>query len=583
MNTASRLLRLLAPYRGRQTTAAFLGAATVGAGIGLMATAAYVISAAALHPSVADLAVAIVGVRFFGLARGVLRYLERHVAHDVTFRLLARLRVWFYDSLEPLAPALLLGERSGDLLARAVGDIEALQYSFLRTVAPAAAAALVVALATLGIGLIAAEAGWALLAILLAGGLLLPLLGLRLGAAPGRRLTEARARLGAEVVDLVQGLPDLLAYGQELRQLAALAVLDHQLAAARSGLGRAAAFQAALSTFLANFGGWVVLVVAIPLVAGGRLDGVLLAVLVLAALACYEAVQPLPQAAQQLGLSLSAAQRLFSVADARPAVVDRATPSPHPESCDLVVEALTCRYAPEAAPSLADLSLTLSPGRLVAVVGPSGSGKTTLIHTLCRFWEYEGGRVTFGGHDLHAYRQDDLRRHLAVVPQRSHLFHGTIADNLRLAKPDAGPEELVQASRQACLHDFVVALPEGYATWIGEQGLRLSGGERQRLVLARALLKEAEFLLLDEPTANLDALTEREVLGHLRSLAATRAILLVTQRLVGLAEADEIVVLDGGRVVERGREAELLARNGLYRRLWEAQRDLLAVLEQEAT
>ena len=583
LSTALRLGRLLAPYRGRQALAALLGAGTIGAGVGLMATAAYVISAAALHPSVADLAVAIVGVRFFGLARGILRYLERYIAHDVTFRLLAQLRVWFYNALEPLAPAMLLGERSGDLLARAVGDVETLQHAFLRTVAPAAAAALVTVLAVLGLGSVAAESSAALLAFLLAGGLLLPLLSHHLAASPGQRLMEARARLGAEAVDVMQGLPDLLAYSQERRHLAALAALDRELATARSGLARPDALQSALSTFLANAGGWAVLVLAIPLVSGGRLDGVHLAALVLAALACYEAVLPLPQAAQHLGASLAAAGRLFGLADARPIVVDPSTPSPSPASSDLVIEDLCCRYAPDEAPALVGVSLSLRPGQLVAVVGPSGAGKSTLLQTLCRFWEYDGGCVTLGGHDLRSYRQEDLRRRLAFVPQRPHLFHGTIADNLRLAKPDAGMDELLQATEQGCLHDFVASLPEGYDTWIGEQGLRLSGGERQRLALARALLKEAAILLLDEPTANLDALTEREVLRRLRALAAGRAVLLVTHRLVGLAEADEILVLEGGRVVERGRETELLARAGPYRRLWVAQRDLLGEADAQPT
>ncbi len=573
---AWRLLELLAPYRGREALAVLLAAATVGAGVGLLATAAYIIAAAALRPSVADLAVAIVGVRFFGLARGVLRYLERHVAHDVTFRLLSRLRVWFYGALEPLAPAALTAERSGDLLARFVGDVDGLQFFFLRGLAPATAAALVVAGAALGVGALAPAAGLALLALLLAAGLALPLWVQHLGASPGQALAAARAHLAAEVVDTAQGLPDLLAYGREQSQLGQLAAGDARLAEARAGLASVNALQGALSTLLAGLGGWAVLVLAVPLVRAGSLDGLLLAVLVLAALASFEAVAPLPQAAQQLGQSLAAAGRLFAVADRPPAVTPPAAPVPPPRGAELVVEGLRLRYQPDEPPGLVDVSLALRPGRLVAVVGPSGAGKSSLLQALCRFWEYEAGQVWLDGHDLRAYRPEDVRRCLAVVSQRPHLFNGSIADNLRLAKPQATAGELRAVVRTAGLEGLVSTLPEGYDTWVGEAGLRLSGGERQRLALARALLKGAPFLFLDEPTANLDTLSESAILQTIRGLRAERAVLLATHRLLGLAMADEIIVLLDGRVAERGREEELLARGVLYRRLWQAQREALA-------
>ncbi|MHB1135079.1 MAG: thiol reductant ABC exporter subunit CydC [Chloroflexota bacterium] len=576
MRELRRLLQLLAPYRGRQALAVLLAAATVGAGIGLLGTAAWVIASAALRPSVADLAVAIVGVRFFGLARGLLRYLERQVAHDVTFRLLARLRVWFFATLEPLAPIALAGEHSGDLLARLVGDVETLQFFYLRALAPAAAALLVVALLGLGVGNLAPAAALALLGTLLAAGLLLPLLALWLGAAPGRRQSELRGRLAVAVVDLAQGLPDLLAAGAEGRRLADLGHLEAALAGARARLAAVGALQSGLGLFFNQAGAWAVLALGVPLVVAGQLDGVQLAVLLLVALASFEAVQPLGQAAQQMGASLASARRLFALEERLPEARPVATPLPTLAAPELLVEGLRLRYPGEARWALDGLSLYLRPGRLVALVGPSGAGKSTLLAALCGFLTYEEGHVRLGGHELCSVSVDDVRRHFAVAEQRAHLFNATLADNLRLARAGAGDDELAAVLRAVGLAEFVAALPAGRETWLGEAGVRLSGGERQRLALARALLKEAPLLLLDEPTAHLDANSERLVLAALRQAARQRGVLLATHRLVGLAMADEIVVLGGGRVLERGSEAQLLAQDGAYRRLYQAQREALA-------
>ncbi|MEJ5226236.1 MAG: ATP-binding cassette domain-containing protein, partial [Anaerolineales bacterium] len=206
--------------------------------------------------------------------------------------------------------------------------------------------------------------------------------------------------------------------------------------------------------------------------------------------------------------------------------------------------------------------------------GPSGAGKSTLLNLLMRFWDAPND-IRLDDRPIGAYKADDVRRLMAVVSQSAHFFNATVKQNLLLARPRATDEEIETACRQAQIHDFITSLPRGYDTWIGEQGARLSGGERQRLAIARALLKNAPILLLDEPTANLDPLTEREVLAVLTQVAEQRTTLLITHRLVGLENFDEILVLDRGHVVERGRHADLLAANGLYRRLWELQNRIL--------
>lgn len=582
--TFGRLLALAEPFAGRMALAVLLGVSTIGSGVGLLTTSAYLIAKAALQPSIADLQVAIVGVRFFGISRGVFRYLERLVSHDTTFRLLARLRVWFYAALEPLAPARLQRYRSGDLLARIVADVDTLENLFLRVIAPPLVAVLVAALAAILVGSFHPALAVVLLNFLLLAGAGLPLLTRALSRSTGVALVGVRAELNAALVDGVQGVADLLAFGQEARHLAQVDALNRQLGALQTRMARIGGLHSALSGLLLNLATLVLLLVAIPLVSSGRLDGVYLALLVLAVLSSFESVLPLPQAFQHLDESLAAARRLFEIAE--PGVgklgdweigkgaTHYALPATH---YPLHIHDLRFAYEPGAPPALDGLDLELPAGGFVAIVGPSGAGKTTLLRLLLRFWDYEQGRIELGGQDLRAYPEEELRRLFAVVSQRSHLFNDTVRANLLLARPEASEAEMIEAARQAQIHEFVASLPQGYDTFVGELGQRLSGGERRRLTVARALLQDAPIWLLDEPTADLDALTEQAVMDQLHALRAGRTTLLVTHRLVGLEVADEILVLRAGRVVERGRHHELMQMSGLYRRLWDLQMQRLAL------
>ncbi len=622
-HVAWRLARLIAPGRTndgfawRMALATLLGFATVASGIGLMTTSAYLIAAAALQPSIAELQVAIVGVRFFGIARGVARYLERYVSHDLTFRLLARLRVWFYARLEPLAPARLLAYRSGDLLSRIVADIGTLEDFYLRALAPPLVSLLVATLVGVLLGSFDPRLALTLLLFLALAGLGLPFLVHLLVRATGPRLVRVRGELNAQLVDGIQGVADLLAFGGEGQHLARVQTLGGNLGALQGRLARVGGLHLALSGLLMNLAILAVLAVAVPLVRAGQVDGVYLALLVMAAISAFEAVLPLPQAFQHLAGSLEAARRLFEVVDVddpdkpgraqegelgkplrEPPRVEgelagaagipgRMGADPLPAPVGLEVEGLSFAYEGGGPLALDSVDLCLPKGGLLAVVGPSGAGKTTLIRLLLRFWEPARGRILLGGRDLGTYPEEELRRLVAVVSQHTHLFNTTVRENLLLARPEASEEEMVAAARQAQIHEFVQSLPLGYETWIGEQGQRLSGGQRQRLAIARALLKNAPILLLDEPTANLDALTERQVMDGLQPLLAGRTTLLVTHRLaaagpvVGMESAGQVVVMRAGRVVERGQHSDLMRLGGLYRRMWDLQHRVLVDLSAE--
>ncbi|GAB4514205.1 MAG: thiol reductant ABC exporter subunit CydC [Anaerolineae bacterium] len=576
MGPLIRLLRLLLPFWRWVLLSVILGSLTILSSVGLMATSAYIIAAAALHPSIAELQVAIVGVRFFGLARGVFRYLERYVSHETTFRLLGQLRVWFYAALEPLAPARLWAHRSGDLLTRAIGDVESLQHFYVRAVAPPIVAGITALAVAALLGGFDGRLAWALLALFLFGGGTLTWLSWRFSRTSGADIVRRRAEAATLMADGIQGMADLLAFGRQQDYAKHIGEAHREWARAQRGMGWLNALQDALGIVLAHGGAVVILTLAIPLVQGGQIAGVHLAAIVLAALASFEAVLALPQAAHHLAESLEAGRRLFAIIDAEPPVREPDNPMMPPASPAVKIRDLWLRYGPDEPWALQGIDLDLAPGRHIAIVGPSGAGKSSLANALLRFWEYQRGTISVDGIDLRQIAVGDIPRIFAYVPQQTYLFNGTVRENLLLARPDASEEEMIQAAQAAQIHEFIASLPQGYDTWIGELGLRLSGGERQRLAIARALLQNAPVLILDEPTANLDAITERQLLRTIRQIAGERGLLLITHRLAEIGWVDEIVVLEGGRVVERGDHDALLRRQGRYWRLWQLQRSRIA-------
>jgi ATP-binding cassette subfamily C protein CydC len=549
MNTLARLLKLLAPFRWWIALSTLLGFATIGSGVGLMAMSAYLISRAAVVSSVAELSLAIAGVRLFAISRAALRYVERYLTHLTTFRILARLRVWFYSALEPLAPARLQRYRSGDLLTRVVADIETLEHFYVRVVTPPIVAALVTALACAILGAFDVWLVVALLLFLALTGVALPLVTQWLGREPSGALITTRAELNARMVDQLQGAEDLLVFGQEEPYRESALALSDQLNHLQERLAVIRGLGVALGGLLASLAGLTVLWLAIPLVSSGHIDGVYLAVLPLTALASFEAVQPLALALQNLEASQAAARRLFGLIDSEPEVASEPVTSPHPLNYSLVARHISFAYAADELPALEDVSFSVPTGGCLAIIGPSGAGKSSLAQLLLRFWDYQNGEILLGGHDLGAYRSDDARALLSVVTQDTYLFNGTIRDNILLAKGDASDEEIEAAARQAQLDAFVQILPQGYDTLVGENGARLSGGERQRIAITRAILKEAPILLLDEATAHLDAVTAREIMETLQVLMTTRTTLILAHDLRGLDFVDHVLRFDAGRLV----------------------------------
>jgi thiol reductant ABC exporter CydC subunit len=543
MATLRRLLALAGAPRARVALAVTLGALTVAFGAGLMATAGYLISRAAERPAILSLTAAIVGVRFFGLSRPIARYSERLASHDLALRVLARVRARVYRHIEPLAPAQLEAYRDGDLLARMVADVDALQGLHLRAVVPPLAAILAGALTVGAAAAFLPAAGLVLAAGLLAGGVAVPALAGALGRG-GNRQAAARGELAAELVEALTAAPELVVNGAGDAAVARMRDADRTLV--RLGRGDAFAGGAADALGVAITGATVagVLAVAVHASAAGSLDRVLIAMLALLTIAAFEAVAPLAGIARELPAMLAAGRRVLELMDRRAAVLDSDHPAPAPRApFTVALDEVRARYAPHEQPVLDGLSLRLEPGRKLALVGPSGAGKTTVVNLLLRFLDPEAGHVALAGRDLREYRQDDVRRAIAVAGQDSYLFSASIRENVRLARPEATDAEIAEALRRARILSWVERLPDGLDTRVGEDGRELSGGQRQRIALARALLVDAPVLVLDEPTAHLDPATATELVADVFAAAGDRSILLITHRPEGLDLVDEMVSL----------------------------------------
>jgi ATP-binding cassette, subfamily C, bacterial CydC len=542
--TLGRLLALAGVPRSRVALGVALGAATVLCGVGLMASAGYLISRAAERPAILSLGVAIVGVRFFGVSRPLARYFERLASHDVALRALARIRVRVYERIEPLAPAQLSEYHQGELLSRTVADVDTLQNLHLRGVMPPLVGLLAGAVSVGVATAFLPAAGAVLAAGLILGGVVVPALAAQLGRRATRRQAAARGELSAEILELARSAPELVVYGREDERLRHLRAVDGALVrmAARDALAGGVGDGLGLLVTGATVAG--VLAIAINAHATAGLNSVLIAMLALLALASFEGVAPLAGAARELSATLGAGRRVLELLDREPAVRDPARPAPAPTTFDIALEGVWARYEPNGPAVLRGFELRLPPGRRVALVGESGAGKTTVVNLLLRFLDPERGRVTLGGRDLKDYRQADVRRAIAVAGQEAHLFSASIRENVCLACPDASDAEVEGALQRARIWRWVSELTEGWDTLVGEEGRALSGGQRQRVGLARALLTDAPVLVLDEPTAHLDPPTAQELMRDIFAAAAEKSVLLITHRPEGLELVDEVVVLD---------------------------------------
>ena len=516
---------------------------TLASGVGLVALAGYVISRAAEVDATAELALAITGVRFFAVMRAAFRYVERYVGHLATFRNLTRLRVWFYDSIEPLAPARLVDRRRGDLLSQITDDIDALGERPLRVVIPGIAAGVLVLLTAVLLGSIGAILGVAVAAFLLLGGVAVPWAAHAVGSAAVRTTAEIDATMQSEAVEAVGAMAELVAFGRGDRLAEAMDELTRRRCSIDRRLALVRGASAGLTGLLTGAAAMTGLVLAIPMLSGpDPIEPTLLAVIALVAIAAFEAVAPLGAAIEADARARAAARRLDELLAGVPEVLPPQQPAPKPGApFDIDVSGLSYTHPGSGTPAITRLDAHIPQGSRAVVEGPSGSGKTTLVSLLLRFRDYGEGSIRVGGTELADMDPEAARELFATVEQHDHLFDTTVRDNLLLADPDATDERVESALAAADAAGFVADLPRGLHTRIGEDGRRLSGGERQRLMIARALLADAPILVLDEATAHLDPATTDRVLAGVDAWQGERTVMVVSHASPFVRAADVVI------------------------------------------
>jgi ATP-binding cassette subfamily C protein CydC len=566
MSTAPLLAVLRRTRSGRPALAvALLGSlAENGGAIVAGAVAGWLVGTAASGGGGLGTAVAVVVGAVLVSTLG--NWLYGQFGHVFAFKAQAELRLQLFDGLARSAPREIAGRRTGDLASVAMGDVDALEGFFAHLGISAAVAVFTGAVSAAA--LVAIHPLLALIAVVgMLAAVVLPMWAARRGKARGAALRAELGVVNADVVDGVQGLRELLVFGRLGAWLDRISNRTRLLRRHRLAQARAAGAQDAVTDALAALTTVGVLVAVVVLVTAGELGLPLGAAAITLVVAAFGPVSAAVGLAGELAPLRASARRVLDVLDQPPAVPDtgRRTAAGI-DRADVRFEGVSFAY-PGRGPALSDVDLDIPDGATVALVGASGAGKSTCANLLVRFWDPDGGRVTINGLDLREFRLAELHRLVTVVAQDVHLFAGTVAENLRLARPDATDGQLHAAARAAMAHDFVEALPQGYDTPIGENGATLSGGQRQRLTIARALLADAPVLVLDEAASNLDTENERLVQQALDTARLGRTTLVIAHRLSTVRHADRIVVLAGGRVAEAGTHDELMVAGGAYARL----------------
>lgn len=563
------LLPYLALYKRHKwmlTLGVVLAILTLLASIGLLTLSGWFLSASAVAGFAGlysfNYMLPAAGVRGTAIARTAGRYFERLVSHDATFRVLQHLRIFTFSKLLPLSPAGLARFRQGDLLNRVVADVDTLDHLYLRVISPLVGAFVVIVVVTLGLCMLDVPIALTLGGIMLLTLLLLPPLFYRAGKATGEKLTRLRGDYRQQLTSWLQGQAELTIFGASRRYRARMESTELSWHEAQRRQSELTALSQALMLLIGGFAVIAMLWMAAGGVGGNTQPGALIALFVFCALAAFEALAPVTGAFQHLGQVIASAVRITQIVEQTPEVQFKESHSVVPDSVAVQLTEVTFAYEGQTQNALDGINLTVQAGQHVAILGRTGCGKSTLLQLLTRAWDPRQGQILFNTTPLTDFNEQTLRKIVSVVPQRVHLFSATLRDNLLLASPTASDEALCAVLEQVGLHKLLE--DDGLNAWLGEGGRQLSGGELRRLAVARALLHDAPFMLLDEPTEGLDATTESQILDLLAQTMNNKTVLMVTHRLRGLANFDQIIVMDNGQIIEQGSHAELFAKQGRY-------------------
>ncbi len=538
------------PRLPRLGAAALVSLVCVASGVALLAVSGYLIQDASLRPPILSLDVAAVAVRLFSLLRASGRYLDRLATHDAVLRLLADTRVAVYEAIEPRAPGAYDRDRSGDLMRRIGGDVEALQDVYARSLLPPAVAVLSIVIAAVIATVVAAPIGIAAILVMAAAGIGIVLAATLSARGAASELADLAGTLAAEITDTLQGCADLVGSGAVERQLTRVEVITTRIQRVATRLARSRAAASGLVSLAGGVTVIAVVIAATAAVSAGAIPAIATGILALGAMAMSEPFSLLPAAVDGARTGLPSARRLVDITTRPIPVAEPAAPRDLPEASVVVLDRISMRYGPRLPLAVDQVSLRLEPGSRIGIEGASGSGKSSLAAILVRFRDFEAGSFTLGGIDVRELRGDDVRTRIGLLSQDAHIFATSIKENLRLARTTATDEELDAAAAGAHLLEWIATLPDGWDTLVGEHGAQISGGQRRRLALARALLAGFPVLVVDEPTEALDEATAAAVMRDIVDASADRALLVISHRAADMALMHEVHGMHHGLVTQ---------------------------------
>lgn len=571
MRIIFRLLWFIKPYIGEVALSILMGVATITAGIGLLGTSAYLIASAALHPSIAELQVAIVGVRFFGISRAAFRYGERLISHSVNLHLVSSLRVWFYQKLLQVKQDDLSVYRSGDLLDRILHDLETLENFYVRVLSPSIVFMIVTTGVSLFMGNYDPQLGIILACGLFVTGFVLPVVSVVLSRRTSQNTARYNSDLSATLIETLTGLEDLQAFGTSHAQLAKAIAANRKVNVAQLQTSLLGGINNGLVLIVMNLTLLALIWYSIPLIQTEFLTGISLAVIVLVAMASFEAAQVIPAAAQRLTECVASAGRLFQIADHSAADKTELLHIIDGESTDLRLEDVNFQRTGGSDFTLEHISFDLKKGKKIAIVGPSGGGKSSMVDLILKFNIQDNGGILLDGENVQILNNESVRSQFGVLAQDAYLFNCSLRENLHFAKPDASDSEISSILSRVGLEAWLTALPHGLNTWIGDRGMMVSGGELQRIMIARLMLQDRSFLILDEPMVNLDAFIRRDLNKMLLTEFPQAGVLWISHTYSSMELMDEILYLEDGKIIERGDHHSLIARNGKYAAVYRLQ------------
>lgn len=543
-----------------------------GAAIASSAVGAYLVSLALTGSPAAAMTTSLWILIALVILRTFMSYAEMWYAHKAAYGILAKLRVKLYRAIEKVAPGYLLNKRTGDLSSTLMSDVETLEWFYAHTYGAAVIAVAVPVLVLISIAVLIHP----LVALILIPWIVLtvsiPFWFKDKADEDGRKIRESLAAVNAEVVDGIQGVREILSFGYESFYLKKIKEVNKVLTSLQTKYGSRQGVESALLNSAMSAGLICVTALSAYLADAGAVGKEWYAVAVILSIYVFTPVTAISTMARNFGIMQSSTDRVFTVLETPETVSDLVEESANVSGrIDVSFENVDFRYKEQLPLVLKDVCFRIEPGEIIALAGYSGAGKSTCANLLLRFWDVAGGRVLVGGRDVRDLRQKDLRDLIAVVPQDVYLFNCSIIENIRLGRPDASAAEVMRAAEDARIHDFIMGLPDRYHTVVGERGVQLSGGQRQRIAIARALLKDAPILIMDEAVSNLDTKNEEELRLALDRLKANRTTMVIAHRLSTIMSADRIVVLENGEVMQTGKHEDMIRDNSPYRRLISSQ------------